>query len=516
MATLLNTGSSVIDLLKSKGLVKTNDVNERRAIAQKLGIQDYAGTEDQNKQLMDLVNSGKADALGGAPTGAAGGPAGAADLSATTGAAATTAPAAPGAPVSDRQSIIDKLTAAMTKKSEFNPTERQTALEADAGVPDLKDTATKLRDERATTLKLLDSLEKDIIGRTSNYLVSDAERNRITAAERAPLTSELGILDRNLSTAETAQTNAEKDVLAKLKGETDAAGQPAADLKSELDMRKTIEDLYPADGTKDKELTSDMKEYNFAVTQGYTGSFIDYAKGKANYRPPAAASTGSSEDVGLIADAIVSGNQPPALTGLYRNTAAVKAELQRRGYNLTAATEDWNATTQYLKTLNGAQQVRLRQAVNFAADSLDIVDSLSSQWSRSKFPLLNAGQLKLAKSGALGADAQSIATQLDSQISDLVSELATVYKGGGASTDEGLQLAAKQLSANWSEKQLKDAVTLVRKNLQIRINSINNSGVVGGTAGNPYAPQSAAPEADTYELDGTMYVLSDDGNYYPQ
>jgi hypothetical protein len=210
--------------------------------------------------------------------------------------------------------------------------------------------------------------------------------------------------------------------------------------------------------------------------------------------------TASSDAIDAIADAIVNGEQPPTTTGMYRNTAALKAALARRHYNLTQATEDWNATSKYLQTLNGAQQIRLRQAVGFAHDSLDVLDNLAQQWDAGQFPALNKGRLVAAKQGVLGPQAQAIATKLDAQIADLVSELGTVYKGGNSSTDESLKLAAQNLSSNWSAPTLRSAIGLVRTNLQIRQNSIQSVGVAGASATNQYAPSSGQMSA-AYTVD---------------
>jgi len=216
---------------------------------------------------------------------------------------------------------------------------------------------------------------------------------------------------------------------------------------------------------------------------------------QADDRPPQSGggTAGSSSDVKAVAQAIVNGQQPPEMTGMYRNTLALKAELARQGYDLTKATEDWKATQKHLSTLNGAQQTRLRQAVAFTADSLDVIDDLNAKWQGGRFPMLNKAQLSAAKNGLLGPQAQTIATQLDSQIADLVSELGTVYKGGNSSTDESLRLAAENLKSNWSQKQLQDAVSLVRRNLRIRQNSIMNTGVVANE-GNAYAPKTGGSE----------------------
>jgi hypothetical protein len=245
---------------------------------------------------------------------------------------------------------------------------------------------------------------------------------------------------------------------------------------------------------KPAEHSAIYKEWQDAVSTGYKGTFEQYQNEDANRKKPSINVTagGSSDDPKLIAHAIAKGDQPPDFTGLYRMTGPVRAELARQGYDLTKAEQDWKATQKYFQTLNGAQQIRLRQAVSFTKDSLDIVSDLANQWDGGKFPLLNKAQLALAKGGALGPQAQAIATKLDAQISDIVSELGTVYKGGNSSTDETLKLAAKNLQSDWSKATMLSAIDLIRKNLTIRENSIKNTTAVANQ-GNEYAPQTSAP-----------------------
>jgi len=203
------------------------------------------------------------------------------------------------------------------------------------------------------------------------------------------------------------------------------------------------------------------------------------------------------EDAAAVADAITTGKQPPNTQGLYRNAAPVRAELARRGYDLSAAQSDWNATQKHLATLNGQQQERLRQAIQFTSDSTDNIEQLYGQLRQQLpdmgFKVLNRAALTAAKNlpGQVGAAAQT----LDAQIADLTSELGTVYKGGNSSTDEGLKLAAKNLSSDWNEDQFSQALAMLRKNLQIRKNSITSSAPAGASAGNPYykGGQSAEP-----------------------
>lgn len=209
-------------------------------------------------------------------------------------------------------------------------------------------------------------------------------------------------------------------------------------------------------------------------------------------KPPASA--GAPDDAKVVADAIIAGDQPPDLSRLYGKSVPVRAELARQHYNLTKATEDWTSTQKYLSTLNGAQQTRLRQAVEFTRESLPVVKALVQQWDSAGLPVLSKANLDAAASGAYGAQQQSLAVRLKGQIADLTSELGTVYKGGNSSTDESLKLAAQNLQGNWSKQAALDAIDQIERNLTIRQNSIANAGPVAN-AGNQYAPQSGGGSA---------------------
>lgn len=232
------------------------------------------------------------------------------------------------------------------------------------------------------------------------------------------------------------------------------------------------------------------------------------AIGKRPYiREPASPSGATGDDVKQLADAIEQGLQPPDTKGFYRLAGPVKAELQRRKYDFTKANLDWQATGRQLATLNGPQQTRLRQAADTAYHSLDVIDDLSDKLAalapsfRGTVPVINRASLALLKS--LPGEAGSVARQLEAQITDVTSELGNVYMGGNSPTDHALQLAGKNLSGNWSVKQLKDATALARTNLVIRRNSIANSTpLVPGQQ--PPVSASPAPRRIRYDAQGNV------------
>lgn len=206
----------------------------------------------------------------------------------------------------------------------------------------------------------------------------------------------------------------------------------------------------------------------------------------------------SGSDAKDIADAIESGDQPPTLTGLYKNAGPVRAELARRGVPLAKMETDWKATQKYLGTLNGTQQVRLRQAISTASDSLDKIDSLYAEWQKvaptSGVKLFN--KVTLASAKQLPGRAGAVATALDAQIADLTSELGNVYMGGNSPTDHSLGLAAKNLSSDWNQQTFEEGVKQARANIKIRQNSILHAMPAG--VGNEYMPNTGAASQGGY------------------
>lgn len=190
---------------------------------------------------------------------------------------------------------------------------------------------------------------------------------------------------------------------------------------------------------------------------------------------------GTEHDPKDIAAAIMNGDQPPDMRGLYRYGAAVKAELARNKYNLTHANLDWQAVSRHVQTLNGPQQTRLRQSIDVAEELTDSIESIYKQLQSVApsygYKILNRYNLKLMKN--LPGDAGALAQKLDTQISDLTADIANIYMGGYTPTDQGLKLASNNLASEWNPQTFKQAVDLLRTNVRIRKNSILSAGAIG-------------------------------------
>lgn len=209
-----------------------------------------------------------------------------------------------------------------------------------------------------------------------------------------------------------------------------------------------------------------------------------------------------------VAAAIMRGEQPPTVSGfgMARLAPKVRQILAKNNFPLARAELDWTGMQQYYRSLNSAQQLRLRQATEFATESLNLIHNPKDQGNdligqlrrfipRTKFPILNKAALGAARQGAFGDAAASAARQFDVQIADLQSELATVYRGGNAATNASLERATQMLAGEWSENTLRDAVDLAQRNLGIRLNSIRNVGPGAPGGGGLYAPLSEPPAA---------------------
>lgn len=253
----------------------------------------------------------------------------------------------------------------------------------------------------------------------------------------------------------------------------------------------------PVPKTPPKPTSAQEYEYRKSLSPEDQKAYDAYQTADANRKRPTTTvvSSGAGSDADSIAEAIATGQQPPVMTGLYRLAGPVRSALARRGYNLTQATLDYDATKKHMSSLNSTQQLRLGQAIETASHALDMIDTLADQWKGGRFPILNRVNLAAARNGAYGKDAQQVATQLEAQITDLTSELGQVYMGGNSPTDHALSLAGKNLSADWSQDTLKTMTALARKNLEIRRNSMSSVGVAGASAGNIYAGGGGAPAA---------------------
>jgi hypothetical protein len=204
------------------------------------------------------------------------------------------------------------------------------------------------------------------------------------------------------------------------------------------------------------------------------------------------------EEKNNIATGVISGDLPPDLKG-YRGKALadIQNEMQKRGFNLTNAQLDYQAVQKHIASLNSGQQLRLRQTIQTATESLPNIENLYREWQQlaplNGVKAFNKAELTAAKNlpGRMGAVAQA----LDGDIADLTSELGNIYMGGNSPTDKALGLAHENLSANWNQETFEEALRQVHKNIGYRYNSIQNAEPMtpGGGGSRYYPPPANTP-----------------------
>lgn len=205
-----------------------------------------------------------------------------------------------------------------------------------------------------------------------------------------------------------------------------------------------------------------------------------------------------------IAQGIENGSQPPVLTGLYGKSAAVRAQLEKDGFDLTKATQDWNAITKWQNTVDSATFQRAIVAADSAKQYITNLRNLNDKWNETN-PLapLDYAHFQLALSGALGQENQNTAQQVSTQIADLQADMASVYRYGLSSTDSSLENASKTLSENWNNGRLTASLDVIEPNLQVRINSLKSPSNALSASGTPnmYVGAPTTGSTDTSSLD---------------
>jgi hypothetical protein len=206
------------------------------------------------------------------------------------------------------------------------------------------------------------------------------------------------------------------------------------------------------------------------------------------------------------ADGVITGKIPPPNSSGARLpilTIKIVAALARKDYNLADAFLDWTATRKFLQSQNAVKVNTLRATIKTVYHTLDLVEQRYRDWQATGLPgdhrVWNRLALEASKQagGATGAAAQA----LDTQVNDMVAEVAQVYMGGNSPTDHALKLSESNLKGSWDDQTMFELTTLLRQNLQVRSNSVNT--LTPLTAGeNPYFADPNQVEL----IDSTGYI----------
>lgn len=182
-------------------------------------------------------------------------------------------------------------------------------------------------------------------------------------------------------------------------------------------------------------------------------------------------------NVAAIADGMKNGTIPPDPEGLSRQGiyADVIGKMAQDGVDFTELRKQWLASKRLSVTENSPQSVRLDIAVRSGLKMYDAIDGLATQWDGMGLGPLSRANLKLAMEGGKGQAAAQLATQLNGQIAQLTSDVATVEQNGMTPTQESRHVAEQSMQSWWSNGTIHAMTAQGRANMKIRENARNES-----------------------------------------
>ena len=214
---------------------------------------------------------------------------------------------------------------------------------------------------------------------------------------------------------------------------------------------------------------------------------ITDTKGNA-YVPPSGTGEGGKTASQEISDAIIEGKQPPNTTGLYKQAAAVRSDLAKKGFDLSNAQLEWEAAHKQVLSLNGPQMVRYAGLAKSVVNTIDEVKNLSTELQNSGIPALNAAKLQTYSQTMGNTEKGQLAARYVAAINTLKEEFANLAQGGYAPTESAWALANQQINGNYGVKQLDAMLTEVQRLIRYRLQGIPNFQNLGPDAKNRYTP----------------------------
>lgn len=189
------------------------------------------------------------------------------------------------------------------------------------------------------------------------------------------------------------------------------------------------------------------------------------------------------------------GRLDPNLSGVPRELKAqvYDAAVKDPTLNMARLNLEYGAVKRSLATMNGAQQTRMRVALDTLSNTLPSVKQAYQDWKKTGLPgnykLFNKAALLKAKNS--GNPQQSAAAQtLDTLIQDMVAETSAVYMSGNSPTDSAMKRASENLKSEWNEAVFNRELEVLTRNLQTRQNVIETLKPAGVDQNSVYMPQS--------------------------
>ena len=180
-----------------------------------------------------------------------------------------------------------------------------------------------------------------------------------------------------------------------------------------------------------------------------------------------------------IADAIENGEQLADFKSLYGLAGPVKAELSRRGVDVRKLQLQATAETKLAQTLQGPQQVRLRQSIDSVLQGLNELESINQEFDRFGIRIFNKAKITALVNGAGSKEQQDVAQRFVTQMIGLQDEFGNVIMSGNSPTDQALKLAGNIFKSDYNNTSVKASISQARRLLTMRRTAIENVGVSG-------------------------------------
>ncbi len=200
----------------------------------------------------------------------------------------------------------------------------------------------------------------------------------------------------------------------------------------------------------------------------------------------------NSEEAQSIGDGIISGDQPPTTTGLYRVGPGVRSYVAKKGFDLAKAQLQYDAAKKQVASLNGPQAIRWMTAAQSVVNTIDEVTRLADAMDQSGVPAYNQLKLKAWVQTAGNTEGGQLATRYINATNTLQEEMAVLAQQGYAPTEPAWQLAHEQVNRNYGDKQIIAALDESKRLIKYRMNSIPGNAEFGPNAANAYK-QGGAP-----------------------
>jgi hypothetical protein len=227
-------------------------------------------------------------------------------------------------------------------------------------------------------------------------------------------------------------------------------------------------------------------------------SFVDPVTRQPLYTAPTAAqSRVDPAVVGNIVKGIVSGDQPPTLSGLYSLSGPVRSGLEEAGFNLEKAQIEQKRAEKQIATLNGPQMTKFVGLASSVDRTIDEVRDLSEQLQNSGVPAYNRFKMEAyAKARGNTPEGQLVARYIGA-VNTLKEEFSNLAQGGYAPTEATWKLANDQINGDYGVKQLGASLDEIQRLIRYRVQAIPGLSQLGPGAPNRYTGQEGQSSSAT-------------------